>query len=158
MTKEVAPAISKAEIEKKIKRYEDRLHALSKRYEWTLSAEEKRSKLTLHFILDKLKRKLARVSSSLQINESDSDSDRRTMAEVSPQTTSPEHAEHSDATHAESPDHTEEIAPLPPDGGTVTNPKAFNFNISSGLFQGLALMLFFSACTKWYISLQHRRR
>jgi hypothetical protein len=63
--------LSKYEIEEKIKRYEGRLEGLSKRYEWTLSAEEVRSKKRLVSNLKKLSKQLAQVCAVL--NDEDSD-------------------------------------------------------------------------------------
>ena len=64
---------SKAEILEKIRRFEDRLAALSKRYEWTLSSEESRSKRRLQSALKKLAKQLTHICG--QINSSHNDKD-----------------------------------------------------------------------------------
>jgi Sec7-like guanine-nucleotide exchange factor len=68
---------SKTELEGKIKRCEERMDALSKRYEWTLSSEEKKSKQRMRSNLDKLVRKLSHVVTMIN------DDDELTMTTVS---------------------------------------------------------------------------
>lgn len=214
-------------MEGKIRRYEDRLAALSKRYEWTLSSEECRSKKRLQSALKKLAKQLSTICVQIQRKENDESYDNvdsngdeecdddLTMTTMSSSDTlstmcssgfesqpdsysrsyvpmmplippTPTKAEPSTPQGtSDSPDpstHQESNSPPSPssnhhhntttnnndihndtksddkDKNAIVKPVAYSFSIPKGLLHGISLMFIFGVCTKWYITLQHKKR